>query len=101
MKKTKKSDYYKEREKKRRREDAALHSSIARKEELNAKLLKDSGSVVTSSRTASFLYEAMRDGHISPGAVASLLANSPPGKTRLTNGFLGKYAIWAAKELMQ
>jgi hypothetical protein len=57
-----------------------------------------SGEESSDEPLVSFLYELMRD-HVPAGVVEQILLNSPPGRTKFTNGYLARYAREAAYRL--
>jgi hypothetical protein len=57
-----------------------------------------SGEESSDEPLVSFLYELMRD-HIPVGIVEKVLLNSPPGRTKFTNGYLAQYAREVAYRL--
>ena len=81
-----------------RRRKQPEEAAPSRQQELREKLAAAFGRFSTTDRVASFLYELMRD-HVTPGVVQQILGNIPPGKQKLSNPLLARYAVWVSKEL--
>lgn len=64
----------------------------------NDKLFFESGQFTTEDPLVSFLYELMRD-YVPAHVVENITRNSPKEKTKLTNGWLGRYAVNLAERL--
>jgi len=65
-----------------------------------------SGTVVDDTPLTKFLYIVMRDGHISPGAIESIMINNeidenPFEIVNYTNGWIANYAIDLGNRLRQ
>lgn len=71
-----------------------------RQQQLHQELVASAGTFSTTDRVTSFLYELMRD-HVPPGVVQEMLCNTPPGRQKLSNGWLARYAYWVSQELQR